>query len=387
MLTTMRHKTNRLRNGIFFLPLFLLLFTGCESAEEDMPLEPADPSGTLFIGTMDVVGAPQASLWALDAATGEVKWRKHVTGYVMTPTMANGKLFFRNTFHLDVLDTSTRELTVMANLTSAHTGSPTYYNNRVYIKDNDGEKGYNVTTGNRDVFAYTGGGDVSSAATIENGILLSTRVNFWGVNADNGNILWTNEDIVPDVNANPAVANGIAYVPAASTADFYAVDITNGEVVWDYHFTNYESMSGTYSSGSPAVRDGKVFFTSVDSMAFALNAANGNLIWKKRLNNSAWGSSPVISGSSLFVSNYSTLYSLNTNTGATRWSVPGSFPRDPVYANGCIFIASDNSIICYNASTGAEIWQKDLGVFSNNNILVVDKNKVVHHPGESGELN
>lgn len=374
-----------------FLPLVLLvsLFLGsCERGpDNEEPLEPANPSGTLFIATHITPGSVQSYWYALDAATGEIKWSKYRTGFLNTPTIANGKLFYRNTFYLESLDTTTHDINVVANLTEPHGGPPTFYENRVYVKDGAGEKAFDAATGTMSFFASTGSGDDRSAATIENGVLVSSKANLWGVHPGSGNILWWNGDIFPDNAANPAVANGMAYVPAKVTADFYAVNTTSGELVWDYHFTDAVSMSGSYCSGSPTVKNGKVFFASFDSTVFALNAASGALVWKKALNGGIAFSSPVISGSSLFIVAKNYLYSLNINSGDVKWSVQGPFGGDPVYSNGCIFIQAGTKIICCNASDGTTIWEKNINYPFSNSILVVDKNKNVYRPGISGELN
>ena len=66
---------------------------------------PTVTSGVVYIGSAD------HHLYALDAATGELRWRYETQGPVQSPTVADGVVYFGSSdHHLYVLDAVTGEL-------------------------------------------------------------------------------------------------------------------------------------------------------------------------------------------------------------------------------------------------------------------------------------
>jgi glucose dehydrogenase len=97
------------------------------------------------------------------------------------------------------------------------------------------------------------------------------------------------------VETSMAVGGGMVYAPAANagttvsgngvaagldlnhtSADFTAINLANGKVVWDHHFPVADFGSATYVNGL-------VFTTTYDGTVWALNAKTGAVVWHSQL--------------------------------------------------------------------------------------------------------
>jgi polyvinyl alcohol dehydrogenase (cytochrome) len=85
--------------------------------------------------------------------------------------------------------------------------------------------------------------------------------------------------------ARAAVVNGVVYFPDWG-GNIWAVNANNGHLVWGHQLSDYGLAAGTVSRTSPAVVDGIVYIgTQYNSFGptgwlLAVNAGNGNLMWK-----------------------------------------------------------------------------------------------------------
>ena len=74
---------------------------------------------------------------------------------------------------------------------------------------------------------------------------------------------------------------------------------------------------------------------------YALNATNGDVLWDYTTGGPVASSPPVASGVVHFGSDDDRLYALNANTGALQWSYPtgGLVRSSPAVANGVVYFS------------------------------------------------
>ena len=95
------------------------------------------------------------------------------------------------------------------------------------------------------------------------------------VNASTGALLWT-FCICFQINASPAVANGVFYSGSLVNAVFYAIDTSTGLPLWTYE----AGPDRDYAFNSdPSVANGMVYASSDDGNLYALNASTGAFVW------------------------------------------------------------------------------------------------------------
>jgi quinohemoprotein ethanol dehydrogenase len=125
---------------------------------------------------------------------------------------------------------------------------------------------------------------------------------------------WVSEIPAPDgISATPIVVDGVIYFSAAYSVA-YAVDARTGKILWSFDPNVRASFSERpYSSWlarvnrGVAVWDGKVYVTVADCRLIAVDAASGKELWTQKTCDPAQGygisDSPYVGGDMVFVGN------------------------------------------------------------------------------------
>ncbi len=75
--------------------------------------------------------------------------------------------------------------------------------------------------------------------------------------------------------SSPVVAGNRIYVARIDTHTVYAIDATDGNVLWKY-------TAGARVDSPPTIYQGRVLFGSTDGYVYCLNSADGELVWRFR---------------------------------------------------------------------------------------------------------
>ena len=228
-------------------------------------------------------------------------------------------------------------------------------------------------------------------------------VNFDGLmkafDAASGTLLWSVD--LPDQYAftsPPTAANGIVFTGGAgSGGTLYAVDETNGAVLWTMGVAN-----GDHSS--PAVILGSVFVSYACPQAYAFNAVTGQELWyRSSCCSGGGGKTPVVHAAQVYVRDSyctpqtnglvlnantgtlirgfnsdrppaffgnvalflqnGTLRGVNAQNGQVLWSFAGdgSLTSAPLVVNQTIYIGSSSGTLYGLNSSGQQIWSTQVG--------------------------
>jgi outer membrane protein assembly factor BamB/predicted MPP superfamily phosphohydrolase len=181
---------------------------------------------------------------------------------------------------------------------------------------------------------------------------------------------WTYRTPGTILTSSPAIANGVVYIGTRDEDGgehnaIHAVDQETGRKLW-------QSKSDAQVQASPAVADGLVYASSIRGTLYAMNATNGQIIWKKIVGKDevqrAWMYySPTVANGVVYQA-YSTgkggaMMALDAGTGKELWNVPlaGNWIAEssPVVQDGKIYVGADGGwLISLDASTGKELWRK-----------------------------
>ncbi|MEL6167734.1 MAG: PQQ-binding-like beta-propeller repeat protein [Pseudomonadota bacterium] len=183
--------------------------------------------------------------------------------------------------------------------------------------------------------------------------------------------LWVQR--LPDAAAGaPTVFDGIVYAVTRDSTS-WAIDAANGRVLW--RIDGLPSISGFDGGASPAVNDRIVVFPTASGELVGALRQGGLRLWTASLSGGRLGrvyaqirdvsGDPVLQGNRIFAGNPSgRTRAFDARTGETLWTAPHGSLSPALAVGGSVFVVSDeNALVRLDAETGAEIWRTDLPFF------------------------
>ena len=161
--------------------------------------------------------------------------------------------------------------------------------------------------------------------------------------------------------------DGVLYAPSKGDNKVYAVNASNGNVIWS---TMVRQCDASPYIDSDIIYVGECMGPDHEPIPFpkamALNKTNGEVVWEFiEPNNSTWVGSPVVHGDYVYFTTYgSGVYALNKTNGTPIWHRNiGNIVCSVAYHNGMVFVSAyePSGQYCFNATTGDTIWQKNYG--------------------------
>ena len=162
----------------------------------------------------------------------------------------------------------------------------------------------------------------------------------------------------------------------AGNDGIYCLDATTGAQLW-----HYIGEAGLHVDSNPTVHEGRVYAGSGLSQAhqvnriFCLDLQTGQELWGERVEHSAYGSPAVRDGVVYFgIGNgnfsadrdpvYGALLARDARTGARKWdrSLPNSVLGKPAADGRHVYLGTrDGHLYALNPETGMEVWKQGLG--------------------------
>ena len=268
----------------------------------------------------------QATIYALNALTGRVRWKLNLSGAYPTAdsfSIDNGLLYFSTDNGIYALDASTgARRWAYGPLQSAWW--LTVYGNLVFVPQDN--------------------------------TILALR-------AIDGHKLWTytvpiqtSQSSDHYFNFLPAAGRGTIYLPN-DDGRLYAIDSTNGKCIWKANIGEYLSY--------PLVVNDVVFIAHSQGSSSRLSAfstKSGKKVWDSTVISLTGNNSfPAVGAGMLFIGDdFGTVYGMNARTGAKNWSrwVGGSHIVGLAVAGGRVYVSSDEvegrngTVFVLNQATG-----------------------------------
>lgn len=180
----------------------------------------------------------------------------------------------------------------------------------------------------------------------------------------NGEKLWSRA-VGAVAHASPVIYEGMVFVTAATgssgatTTKIVALDIDNGNILWNTTLSNLASKYKHFSDSTPAVYDGVLYAASPNGIVHALYTSNGSSLWTSSIYMIPSSSTDVLLSSPAYADNQiyigtpaGKIIALNAATGKTTWENE-TFPiwtaapisGSPIVTNGLVFIADENDVL------------------------------------------
>lgn len=284
-----------------------------------------------------------ASVYSLDSETGEEIWRLDVGSDPNVPsfnsvTVHDEVVYFHGDF-LYAIDAHTGNILWKKGTDDGY-GYPTAATgNTVYTGFVGGLRARDSEVG-RELWTHMGG-EVTDVATAK-GAVVYTAIDgsVYFMNASTGEKVWEYQALEPPISPlSVSVNNGTVYVKYKN-GSIHSVDAEQGEVRWIHNL-------GIGTKSDPWVSDGTVYINGND--VYALNAQTGKVEWKYSTNIPAETSPTVINksvyaGYAFSTANTSHVFALDGETGQLEWEVTtGKKMYDgnrPIVNNGTLYVGT-----------------------------------------------
>jgi outer membrane protein assembly factor BamB len=324
--------------------------------------------GTIFVnsfnGSVSPLSTDKGYVYAIDANTGNLRWKYAGSGFgfLVTPAFLNGILYTSDRDKVIAIDTATKALKWEFQAGGILQSALAIANGIVYTNCDDGFLyALDAATGTlkwkfaQDIDPDNTTGS-SSSPTITNSTVYfgSGRSKYvYAVDATNGSLKWKwfNSVSQAEFQSGPSVVNGILYIGDVN-GNMIALDAGSGDIKWSFSTHDYSS--------SPTIADGILYFETSRAI-YALDALTGTLKWQHFYNLILHGSPAVAKGVVYFTTgggNSSFLYAVDAKTGSEKWSYwyDLSDSQSPVVFNDIVYFTIDFNLFAIEATTGKLKW-------------------------------
>jgi len=210
----------------------------------------------------------------------------------------------------------------------------------------------------------------------------------------NGDLVWNftceynpYQHGISQIWSSPAIDSGKVYF-LTEGGFFYALNITNGQVVWVYR-----TPCIVLEESSPAIWNGMIYFGSVAGEFRAVNATDGSEIWKFATGNYATSGPTVIEGKAYIGSTDSNFYCTNATNGALIWNftsggpifyAPAVFEDKVFFSDRQGWYGESSKLYALKTSDGTPLWNVTIDIRVRTNAIVAAGKVFVGSPGEDG---
>lgn len=326
------------------------------------------------------IAASGWSLTALNARSGAARWKLPTAGMIGRPVLANGLIYFApQDGYIYAIDAATGHVrwrfqrTVNISAKVGIDGYPALDGDTLYVASDGGTVyALDASAGKqRWLFTLPSGAHVYAAPAVGNGKVYVSSGNgqnaFYALDEATGKVAW--EFSAPQgFDSYPLLSGETVYVGANGyyQASLYALDAQTGRVRWQYQ-ANDAVIS------RPAFDNGRLFVAVRDGSLDELDAQTGKPGWRATIgvggqNGGAalpTGAAATVADGVVYVGGESgVVEALDEATGALRWKrmVDGAVDSAPTVASGAVYVTTEKgSVQAFRASDGAPGWKYDDG--------------------------
>jgi outer membrane protein assembly factor BamB/tRNA A-37 threonylcarbamoyl transferase component Bud32 len=303
--------------------------------EDEIRAAPGIHNGVLYAGSYD------HNLYALSAADGKFLWKHPAEGGVISqPAFADGMVLFGSEdARLYAVDADSGKLAWTYPTEAPIRCSPTVSEGHVFVGSDDGFLHAVNLSSSRRVWRYDTGAAVRSKP-----VVVGDHIYFGSQGGDmmcldlSGVVKWRFRS-KREILSSPLVVKGTVFFTSLDSI-LYAVDARTGWAIWRFRM-------GKGSVSTPANVDNLIFVGSADGYLYCVEGGSSKEIWRFKTDHQVSGSPLVYRDAVYCGSADGNLYSLEYRTGRLRWkfATGGPITSSPVIHNDILFVGSSDHII------------------------------------------
>jgi outer membrane protein assembly factor BamB len=335
-----------------------------------VPATPAVVNGTLYVGSYD------GNFYALNADTGALKWRFATGGerrfeakglhgmqpktqtiadpfdiFLSSPVVVGGAVYFGSgDGNVYALDANSGELRWKFKTGDVVHASPAFADGVVFVGSWDSYF-YAIDAKNgKEKWRFHGGEDAlihnqvgfqSSPAVVDGVVYTGCRdAQLYALEAESGKEKWKIDNQLSWVITSPAVVGGKVYFATSDSALYHVADAATGKSL-------VKEDGGAYMFSSPTVVNDTAFIGVLNGTLAARDAASGKLLWEFQTDASKENKGWVLTAERRF--NVPMLFFDNWREGPLvaqdRQLSVGSIFSSPLVANGAVYFGSTDGFV------------------------------------------
>ncbi len=340
---------------------------------------PVVANGTVYIGLQDEEMKGSAGVWALDAGTGDIRWKFETPVSVKNSVAVHENLVYAMTVdgELHALDAATGAEQWSYRLGNALElrvyASPAVSDGIVYLGVAPHFVALDARTGKEvwqatfiEMTSMLGDeymGCYSSPCIGEDKVYVGFNLatGLIALDKQTGNQLWNKQHRHNPLHATPALCNGMLYHPAYG--ELRAMKADTGDELWTFPLPAENPYFSFWTMSSPTISGSRLYVGSLDGNAFALDASSGEELWHYQTGAAmaSFGpcmraesqvlSSPALSGNTVYLGSADgRLYALDAGSGKETWRYDLGVPitSSPAISGNTVYVASyDGSIYAF----------------------------------------
>lgn len=331
---------------------------------------PAVHDGLVFVSSLD------GYVYGIDAVAGTQRWRFQTQGerrftapgihgaiprtermpdpfdvFLSSPTIVDGVLYIGSgDQHVYALDAATGALRWKFRAGDVIHATPAVHQGTVYVGSWDrnlyaldartGAERWRYTTGN-DTTIYNQIGIASSAAVADGMVFVGGRDGkFHAVDAATGAVRWVHDNRGGWTIGSPALREGVVYFATSDGTRFKALDARTGTVRFDL-------QNNAVSFSSPSIAGNRVYYGTSDGFLHAVDLTGGNIVAQFQTDGSRANLAPWVDSTGRFQSGR--MYPDRTLDGMvmgmrTMYTV-GSILSSPTIVDGVLYVGSTDGTL------------------------------------------
>ncbi len=307
------------------------------------------------------VNYPKVSTWSRTFA-GPVSYPLIVGGRVFV-TVANSSSYGTQLYALDE-DTGATVWGPMQISGTYYFSNATYESGKVFVINSDGMlRSFDAATGANGWSTNLPGQYMFSAPPTAYGGLVfvggaGSGGTVYAVDETNGQVIWT-QSVQNGDDSSPALTSSGLYVTYPCQA--YDIAPMTGALLWNAQ-NGCEGGGGRSSVVKDNVLYGRYFAVSNGSLTF-FAAATG-----EQIGSSSSETIPAVSSTQMFTMNSGTLQAISLSTGKLSWSFSGDgqLTSAPIVINDRVIVGSaTGAVFALSAASGATLWTSAAGAGIN----------------------
>ena len=294
-------------------------------------------SATLDSGLI-YVGAYDNNLYALDAIRGQFQWKFAAEGAILSkPLVMNQQVFIGSEDgYVYSIQAKTGKKVWNFKTEGPIRGSIKFAEGHLFFGSDDSNLYALEIASVRKAWALHTEGAIRSTPCIANDLILfGTESNEFLCTDFRGQVRWRFWTRKP-VTSSPSVSEGLVYFTSLDS-NCYALDAKSGWVIWKFRM-NKGSVS------SVAIIDHYLFAGSADGYMYCIEKTSAKEIWRFKTEHQVSGSPLIYKENIYFGTADGTFYCVDYKTGRQRWrfNTGGAITGTPIAANDMVYIGSSD---------------------------------------------